>query len=122
AKPNVTFLGHISDAEVAAEMARCKAFVFSAFEDYGLVPLEAQAAGRPVIAFGAGGVLDTVIEGKTGIFFREQTLDSLCEALERFERMEFDAKAIRHHAEGFSREAYKARMMSLIEDAVAKRR
>ncbi|HEY9900560.1 MAG TPA: glycosyltransferase [Pantanalinema sp.] len=122
ARPNVQFLGHLSDSDVASEMARCKALVFGAFEDFGIVPLEAQAAGRPVVAFGAGGALETVIDGVTGVFFAEQHPDSLVQALKRLERMDLDPAAIRRHAESFAFEAFAARMQGVIDQAIAERR
>ncbi|MBO9542059.1 glycosyltransferase [bacterium] len=122
ARPNVQFLGHLNDAEVAGEMARCRALVFGAFEDFGIVPLEAQAAGRPVVAFGAGGALETVIDGVTGAFFPEQRAESLVQALKRLDRIDFEPAAIRRHAESFAFEAFAARMRGVIDQAIAERR
>ncbi len=122
AKPNVEFVGHLSDELVADEMARCKALLFGAFEDFGLVPLEVQASGRPVVAYGAGGALETVIDGVTGVFFPEQTADSVVAALVRLDRTEFEPAAIRRHAEGFGFEAFAEQMRGMIEAAVAERR
>lgn len=122
AKPNVTFLGHLDDATVAHEMAHCKALVFGAFEDFGIVPLEFQACGRPVVAYGEGGALETVIDGITGIFFPEQTADSVVAALKRLERTTFEPAAIRRHAESFGQEAFAARMRALIDESIARRR
>jgi glycosyltransferase involved in cell wall biosynthesis len=82
-------------------MANCRAFLFPGFEDFGITPLEAQAAGRPVIAYARGGALDTVIEGETGLFFREQSVEALIEAVERFERLSFDPTAARANAVRF---------------------
>jgi glycosyltransferase involved in cell wall biosynthesis len=83
-------------------MARCRALVFPGEEDFGLTPLEAMSAGRPVIAYAAGGALDTVVEGQTGAFFREPTADSLAEAVERMDRMCFSAATLQAHAEQFN--------------------
>lgn len=121
AKPNVQFLGHLSDSDVAAEMARCKALVFGAFEDFGIVPLEAQAAGRPVVAFGAGGALETVVDGVTGVFFSEQKTDSLVLALKRLAHLDFEPASIRRHAERFAFEAFASRMRGIIDQAMAER-
>lgn len=122
AKPNVEFVGHLSDGHVADEMARCKALLFGAFEDFGLVPLEVQASGRPVVAYGAGGALETVIDGITGVFFPEQTADSLVSALGRLDRTDFEPAVIRRHAESFGFEAFAERMRAVIDEAVAERR
>ncbi|HEY9855063.1 MAG TPA: glycosyltransferase [Stenomitos sp.] len=122
AKPNVEFLGHVGDQEVARAMARCRALVFGAFEDFGLVPLEVQACGRPVVAYGAGGALETVIDGVTGLFFPEQTPDSVAAALRRLDRTDFEPAAIRRHAESFGFESFAARMHRVIDEAIAIRR
>lgn len=98
AKPNVEFLGNLSDAEVRAEYSRCKAFLFPGFEDFGLTPLEAMASGKPVIAYGRGGALETVVDGVTGVFFAEQSVDSLVGGMARFEALDFSPEAIRRHA------------------------
>lgn len=101
AAPNIEFTGRLPWADVTQLMANCKAFIFPGYEDFGITPLEAQSAGRPVIAFGAGGALDTVIDGETGIYFHKQTEDALIEAVNRFEGMTFDPEYIRSHAEKF---------------------
>lgn len=80
-----TFLGKTSFDDLRAHMARCRALIFPGEEDFGIVPVETMAAGRPVIAYGRGGVLDTVVEGETGVFFHDQTVAALVEAVERFE-------------------------------------
>jgi len=101
AGPNVHFLGRVSDSEIKRYMARCQALIFPGEEDFGITPLEAQAAGRPVIAYGAGGALETVVEGQTGTFFREPTPESLAAAVASFDPSQCDPAAIRHHAERF---------------------
>ena len=106
AKSNIEFLGCASDALVMKHMRKARGFVFAAQEDFGIVPVEAQAAGTPVIAFGKGGVLETVIEEKTGLFFPEQTPQSLLDALGRFEKRSWDPFAIRAHACRFSKERF----------------
>jgi len=112
---NVTFTGRLPDAEVADLMARCRAFLFCGVDDFGITPVEAQAAGRPVIAFGAGGVLDTVVEGETGIFFREPRPEALAAAVEQLETLDFDAGRIRRHAERFSRPVFEQQITTLVE-------
>jgi glycosyltransferase involved in cell wall biosynthesis len=102
AGPTVEFKGWLPWDNVVALMANCRAFLFPGFEDFGITPLEAQAAGRPVIAFARGGALDTVIEGQTGLFFREQSVDALVEAITQFERQTFNPAAARANAEQFS--------------------
>jgi glycosyltransferase involved in cell wall biosynthesis len=108
AKPNVKFLGRVSDAERLDLMARCKAFVFPGQEDFGITPLEANAAGRPVIAFGGGGALDTVIEGMNGVLFRTPTADALVERMRAFDARAFDPQQIRGHAEKFDTHVFQA--------------
>ena len=107
AGPTVEFKGRLPGEAVADLMANCRAFLFPGFEDFGIAPVEAQAAGRPVIAFGRGGALDTVTEGQTGLFFREQSVEALIEAIEQFERLLFDPAAARVNAERFSVERFK---------------
>jgi len=116
ARPNVTFLGRLPDKEVADHYAACKALIFAGEEDFGLVPLEANAAGRPVIAFRGGGALDTVVEGLNGLFFAEKTSQSLIEAVKSFEsgKYDFDPQQMRNHALRFDKEVFKDRIMSYI--------
>lgn len=110
AGPTVEFLGSRSDREVAALLASCRAFIFPGFEDFGIAPVEAQAAGRPVVAFGAGGASETVIDGVTGVFFREQTAESLLEAIERLPTSPIDPGECRRNALRFSVEVFRNAM------------
>jgi len=131
AGPTLEFLGTRSDPEVAALYAGCRALLFPGLEDFGIVPLEAQAAGRPVIAYGEGGACETVVPlnpepaagsvapapggpgvEPTGIFFYHQTADALAEAIERFERhaQAFHPKVLRDHALAFDRPLFKEAM------------
>ncbi len=114
---NVEFLGTLAGEAVQSFLARARAFIFAAEEDFGIAPVEAQAAGTPVIAFGKGGALETVKEGVSGLFFSEQTQESLCAAIEQFEKEEsaFDAKQIRAHALQFSRERFDLEYQLFVE-------
>jgi glycosyltransferase involved in cell wall biosynthesis len=96
----------------------CRALLFPGEEDFGIVPVEAMASGRPVIAFGRGGALETVMEGKTGLFFGAQTVESLVEAVERFEGLEstFDSGEIIRHAARFDRAVFKRKIGERIAD------
>jgi glycosyltransferase involved in cell wall biosynthesis len=114
AKPNVQFLGRVPEADLPDLMARSRAFVFPGYEDFGIAPVEAQACGRPVIAFGAGGALDTVIDERTGVLFNEQSVDTLIQAVKRFNVMKFDPQAIRLHAEQFSSIVFKEKLGKFI--------
>ena len=122
---HVDFLGEQSDQAIAALYAGCRALIFPGEEDFGIVPLEAQASGRPVIAYGAGGILETVIplngdnaEAPTGIFFYEQTVAALVDAVRLFERQSgrFDAPQLRAHAAKFSRPKFKAAVRAFVEE------
>ena len=119
AKKNITFLGGADDATVTRYLERCKALVFSGIEDFGIVPVEAMACGKPVIAFGRGGVTESVIEDRTGVFFHESTPKSLNQAIERFESMErrFNPTEIRRQAERFSETVFMDRIWIVIREA-----
>ncbi len=107
AMSNIEFIGHVSDAERTQLMAKAQAVVVAALEDYGLVPVEANVSGTPVIAYGAGGVLDTQIADQTGILFERQTPDSIQAALLRASKMRWAYRDIREHAlRHFSEEAF----------------
>jgi glycosyltransferase involved in cell wall biosynthesis len=121
AKPNIRFLGRLPDPQVADYYARCRALLFPGDEDFGIVPLEANAAGRPVIAFHAGGALDTVVDGQTGIFFDELTPESLSQAVMRAEATAWDSVAIRRHAEDYAEPHFRERFMRVVEAAVEQR-
>jgi glycosyltransferase involved in cell wall biosynthesis len=113
----VQFLGRVSDEEKVTLFSRARALIFPGIEDLGLVPIEANAAGLPVIAYGKGGVLDTVKEGVTGVFFDEQTPQGLIGALEKFEHIESSFKnreVFTEHVQQFSKEAFKARVQTII--------
>ena len=124
AGPTVEFRGWASDEELRRLYADCRALLFPGEEDFGIVPLEAMASGRPVIAYASGGALDTVVEGETGCFFAEATAADLAGAIGRFEREEarFDPRAIRLHAQGFGREVFRARLKGFIDRSLAEHR
>ncbi len=115
-KEYVTFLGRKEDSEVKKYLSECKALMFPGEEDFGIVPVEAAACGKPVIAFGRGGSLDTVVNKKTGLFFKEQTVESVVEAIKEFEKLEFDKKAIREHAEKFAEESYRKQIIDFVNE------
>ena len=116
AGPSVRFLGPVSDDELGRLLARCRAFVFPGKEDFGIAPVEAMAAGRPVIAYAGGGALETVAEGATGTFFDQHTQASLAEAVHRFEAAAFDPVTIRAYARQFDVKVFKAQMQAIIEN------
>ncbi len=118
AGPTVKILGRQTFDVIREHYSRCRALVFPGVEDFGIVPVEAMASGRPVIAFRKGGVLDTVIEGKTGLFFDEQTPESLIDAVRRFEAAEhsFRPDDMIRHARQFDISAFKDRMGEFIQE------
>lgn len=121
---SITFTGRIRDDEVRDYLQRCRALIFCAEEDFGIIPVEAQACGRPVIAFGKGGALETVINGKTGTFFSHATPDSVERAIVRFEELErqgaFDSDFIARHARNFSRERFAREIKEAIDRTIIK--
>ncbi len=106
ARPHIRFVGEVSDAVLRGYYRRCRALVFPGEEDFGLVPVEAQACGRPVIAYGRGGALETVVPGVTGFFFEEQSPEALAAAVRAADAMRFERSAIRAHAERFSQQRF----------------
>lgn len=118
--PLITFLGRVSDDDIKKLFSQAKALLFPGIEDLGLIPIEANAAGCPVIAFRRGGALDTVKENITGIFFDQQTPESLIDALERFESLPPDTFADRqqftNHVQQFSREAFIERIQQVVSE------
>ena len=117
AKGNVEIVGHVDEQTLIDLYAHCKAFLFPQLEDAGIVPLEAMASGRPVIALNKGGSLDTMIDEKTGVFFEEQTVESLSKAVKKFEKLKFDSKFLRKHAEEFDVEVFKQEIGDYVERA-----
>ena len=122
ARSNIEFLGHVPDKKINDYFARCRAFIFPGQEDFGIAPVEAQAAGRPVIAYAAGGALDTVREGVTGAFFYDHTPEALIEVIKAFDETSYDPAIIRRHAERFDKRVFKERLSAFIEEKVAEHR
>ena len=116
AKPNIEFLGKIDDAAKADVYRRAIAYIHPQEEDFGITAVEAMAAGRPVIAFDRGGATETVIEGQTGLFFREQTPEALARAVRELRPESFSPPVIRAHALGYSKEIFKTKLKRLVED------
>ncbi len=114
APANVQFLGRVSGLELRRLYRRCRALIFPGLEDLGMVPLEAQACGTPVLAFGAGGALETVREAETGIFFAQATAASVAEGVAELRRREWDEARIRAHAEQFSTAVFRAKLGSFL--------
>lgn len=113
---NIEILGHVPDKTLIAYLQKAKAFVFAAIEDFGILPVEAQSCGTPVIALKMGGVKESVIENKTGVFFDVQTKESLIEAVKRFEKLEFSPQVIREHALSFSIPRFQKEFSSFIHE------
>lgn len=120
AGPNIQFLGYVPDAELPDLMARCRAFMFPGEEDFGIAPIQAMAAGRPVIAYAAGGALETVIPGKTGVLFEEQSVAAIVAAVESFDPDTVDSEIICRHAQQFDTAVFQQKMQSFIAQKVEK--
>jgi glycosyltransferase involved in cell wall biosynthesis len=129
---NIEFLGWVDESALAALYGGCQALIFPGEEDFGIVPLEAQACGRPVIAYGKGGVLETVMPvtpnaesggSPTGIFFSAQTPEDLIRAVELYQKMQsrFDPKQIRDHAAQFSAQRFKNQIHEYIQARLSER-
>lgn len=116
AKNNIEFVGFVDALKLKIYMQEAKAFVFAAEEDFGITPVEAQACGTPVIAFGRGGTLETVVENKTGVFFQEQTFQKIKEAVISFEKIKFNPGIIREHAMKFSKQRFENEIKNFVEE------
>lgn len=115
AGPQTEFLGRVDDAELHHLYRDCLAFILPGEEDFGLTPLEAAASGRPTIAYRAGGARETIVEGETGLFFDEQSADSLAAAMASFDTDQFKTARLRQWAEGFDKEIFKAKLTNFME-------
>jgi glycosyltransferase involved in cell wall biosynthesis len=119
AGPDVTFLGQLTDEQVRDEYQRAQAVIMAGEEDFGIVPVEAQACGRPVVALARGGTLETVTDGETGVLFAEPSVESLADALRRIGALSFDSARIRSSAERFSKDRHARAMQAVIDDTMA---
>jgi glycosyltransferase involved in cell wall biosynthesis len=119
ASSNVTFLGWLTNEEIRDEYQRALAVIMPGEEDFGLVPIEAQACGCPAVALARGGALETVKDGETGVLFEELSVESLAAALDRARGMQFNRSLLRLHAERFSHERYVAEMRAVIDETMA---
>ncbi len=115
AGPTIKFLGFVSDEEKIKYLSECKAFIHPQEEDFGITPIEAMASGRPVIAYGAGGVLETVIPGKTGMLFDEQSWEALADSVIHFKADQFDPRVIREHAAQFDVSKFREQIAAFVE-------
>lgn len=116
AKKNIEFLPYQEKEILKKYLQKAKGFVFASIEDFGILPVEAQGCGTPVIALGKGGALETIRENKTGIFFPEQTVASLIEGIKRFEKTTFDPQKVRTHAESFREEVFQEKFQACIRE------
>jgi glycosyltransferase involved in cell wall biosynthesis len=121
AGPTVEFLGRVPDAQLTKLMAECKAYIMPGQEDFGISPVEANACGRPVIAYAAGGALDSQLDGASGILFGAQTVESLCEAIVTLECTRFNPALIRAHAQQFDSTVFRSKVTSIIDDYFSQR-
>jgi glycosyltransferase involved in cell wall biosynthesis len=116
--PNVELRGFVSEEELRGILARAQSLVLPGVEDFGITCLEAMAVGTPVVAYGEGGALDSVVEGETGIFFREQTVTSLLEAMDAAEGREWNRERLRERAGQFTRERFQTRFLEVVEQQI----
>jgi glycosyltransferase involved in cell wall biosynthesis len=112
---NIEFIGFVNEEQKRPLLQKAKGFLFAAHEDFGIVPVEAQAAGTPVIAFRKGGAMETVVENKTGVFFDQQTPESLTEAIQRFETIRWNTDELIGWANGFSLKRYQDEISAFVE-------
>ncbi len=118
ANSNITFLGYQNSNFVREQVEKAKAFIHVGVEDFGIAPVEAQSCGTPVIGYKKGGLMETVIEGKTGLFFEKQNPDSIIEAIHNFNKISFDYKAIRQNALRFSSDRFEKEFRNFVENKI----
>jgi glycosyltransferase involved in cell wall biosynthesis len=116
AGPTIEFLGHVDDADLPGLLARAKAFIMPGEEDFGIAPVEANACGRPVLAYAAGGALDTQVHNVTGVLFGDQSVEGLCNAVCQADHVDFDPVRIRAHASRFDTEVFRSQIARAIAD------
>ena len=116
-RKNIEFLGRVSDSEVAKYLSHAQALIMPQEEDAGIVPLEAMACGRPVIAYQSGGATETVIEGRTGLFFADQSVEALVEAVQKFQKLAWNSAIIRRHAEQFDIAKFQSKLKEVVKQA-----
>jgi len=112
---SIQFVGKATDDQLKTLYSNCRALLFPSDEDFGLVPVEAQASGRPVIAYRSGGALETVIESQTGVFFDKQDQESIVQAMQQFESMEFDPMIIRENAKRFDIKNFEKQILAYVQ-------
>jgi glycosyltransferase involved in cell wall biosynthesis len=117
AGPTISFLGWLTDDQITRYLEGSRALIFPGLEDFGIAAVEAQACGRPVVAFAGGGALETIIPGETGLLFQEQTVEALAEAVERSETVDWSADRLRANAMKFSREVFLEKMRAVVQGA-----
>ncbi|MBU1357008.1 MAG: glycosyltransferase [Candidatus Edwardsbacteria bacterium] len=116
AGPNINFAGRVSDDQLLKYYQGCRALIFPALEDFGIAPVEAQACGRPVIAYGKGGSEETIVDGRTGILFQQQTPESLISAVTGFNQFQFESKTVRKQAETFDQKIFEQKFIRILSD------
>jgi glycosyltransferase involved in cell wall biosynthesis len=121
AGPEVAFLGHVDDAALRDLYRGCRTVIMPGVEDFGIVPLEAMACGRPAVVFAEGGGPESVIDGETGVVFHEPTAGALRAAIDSIGRMRFNTAALRRRAEAHSRQAFEARLMGFLQETLKPR-
>ena len=121
AKSNITFLGYVPDEKLPDLLARCRAFMFPGEEDFGIAPIQAMAAGRPVIAYAGGGVLDSIVPGETGALFAEQSVNAIIQAVAAFDPDSISPARCRQQAERFDTAVFQRELTAFIDKKMDKR-